>query len=198
MDINMLETETKIEMLTFFKALADKNRLKIVGLLAQKPYAVEELAATLHIGASTVSHHLSVLSKAGLVSGKVQGYYSMYSLQTQVLEESAKLLLHREDVKGFAVETIDGDAFEQRVMKTYVMADGKIKSFPAQEKKFLVLLRYMLNEFKPDEKYTEKQVNQILSRFTKDTARVRRAFIDYQYMERQGGGGKYWRIEKNN
>ncbi|MFN8401960.1 MAG: hypothetical protein U0V48_00135 [Anaerolineales bacterium] len=32
------------ELVTFFKALADANRLKIVGLLAEKPYSVEELA----------------------------------------------------------------------------------------------------------------------------------------------------------
>ena len=29
------------ETVTFFKALADANRLKIVGLLAQQPYSVE-------------------------------------------------------------------------------------------------------------------------------------------------------------
>mgnify|MGYP001061433023 FL=1 len=32
------------ELVTFFKALADSNRLKIVGLLAEKSYSVEELA----------------------------------------------------------------------------------------------------------------------------------------------------------
>jgi len=192
----MQNTKPNVEMLTFFKALADKNRLKIVGLLAQKPYSVEELATTLHIGASTVSHHLSVLSKAGLVTGKVQGYYSMYSLQTQALEESAKILLHREDVKGFAVDASDGNVFDQKVLKTFLTEEGRITSFPTQEKKSLVLLRYVLKEFKQDEKYTEKQVNQIIARFTKDTARVRRAFIDYKFMERQGGGGKYWRTGK--
>ena len=35
------------ELVTFFKALADANRLKIVGLLAEKPYSVEELATLL-------------------------------------------------------------------------------------------------------------------------------------------------------
>ena len=33
------------QLLVFFKALADANRLKIVGLLAQQPYTVEQLAA---------------------------------------------------------------------------------------------------------------------------------------------------------
>ena len=54
------------ELLEFFKALADANRLKIVGLLAQDEYTVEEMAEILKLRPSTVSHHLTRLSKAGL------------------------------------------------------------------------------------------------------------------------------------
>jgi len=82
----MTELTTSAELLLLFKALADKNRLKIIGFLAQRPHAVEELSKSLKIGASTVSHHLSVLGRAGLVAGKVQGYYSIYSLQVSSQE----------------------------------------------------------------------------------------------------------------
>ncbi len=41
------------ELLTFFKALADAQRLKIVGLLAQEAHTVEQLAALLGISPST-------------------------------------------------------------------------------------------------------------------------------------------------
>ena len=57
------------ELVTFFKALADSNRLKIVGLLAEKPYSVEELAALLDLKPSTISHHLARLSEAGVIPG---------------------------------------------------------------------------------------------------------------------------------
>jgi len=40
--------------------------LKIIGLLAQRSYSVEELAALLDLKAPTVSHHLSKLAQAGL------------------------------------------------------------------------------------------------------------------------------------
>jgi DNA-binding transcriptional ArsR family regulator len=50
------------ELVSFFKALADANRLKIVGLLSQQPYSVEQLAAMLHLRPSTISHHLAKLS----------------------------------------------------------------------------------------------------------------------------------------
>jgi DNA-binding transcriptional ArsR family regulator len=43
-----------------------RTALKIIGLLAQQPYSVEELAALLDLKASTVSHHLSKLAKGRL------------------------------------------------------------------------------------------------------------------------------------
>ena len=76
------------------------------------------------------------------------------------------------------------------------LPDGSIKAFPVQEKKYLVLVRHVLKEFQPGVRYTEKKVNQILSRFNEDTARLRRSLVVYRYMEREGGGGKYWVREK--
>lgn len=183
------------QFLSLFKALSDKNRLKIVGLLSQKPYAVEDLAKTLKLGMSTVSHHLSVLSRAGLVTAKAHGYYNIYSLQTGVLDEAAKQLLKREELKHLAEETTESQ-YEKKVLATFTSPDGRIASFPMQEKKFLVLLRYVLREFNAGTKYREKQVNTILSRYSKDTARLRRALVDYRYMQREGGGGKYWRTNE--
>ena len=34
-------------------------------------------------------------------------------------------------------------------------------------------------------------------RFGEDTARLRRSLVDYRFMGREGGGGEYWRLEKN-
>ena len=190
----MADNDISGELLPLFKALADKNRLKIIGLLSHRPHAVEELSKSLKIGASTVSHHLSVLGKAGLVAGKSQSYYSVYSLQVDPLEATARRLLHREDLKGLAGNKHE-DPFDQKVLATFCSPEGRIKAFPVQEKKFLVLLRHILREFQHGVRYSEKQVNEILSRFNKDTARIRRALVDYRFMAREGGGGKYWRID---
>jgi len=83
-------------LLAFFKALADANRLKIIGLLSQQPYSVEELAALLGLSASTVSHHLAKLSEIGLVSAKAEGYYSVYRFEAETLEKMARSLLAKE------------------------------------------------------------------------------------------------------
>ena len=54
-------------LLSFFKALSNESRLKIVGLLAQREASVDELAALLELRAPTVSHHLSILKAQELV-----------------------------------------------------------------------------------------------------------------------------------
>jgi predicted transcriptional regulator len=190
----MTENTQSDELLDFFKALADANRLKIVGLLAQRPYTVEQLAALLHLGASTVSHHLSRLAKAGLVAARAEGYYNVYSLQTDVLREMARRLLSQESLPGLA-DDIDLNSFDRQVLTAFTGPDGRLKAFPAQEKKYLVLLHHVVKVFEPGERYSEKQVNQALSQFHEDTAKLRRDLVDYHLMAREGGGGQYWRLE---
>ena len=180
------------ELLAFFKALSDINRLKIVGLLANKPYTVEELAAALNLGASTVSHHLSRLSEAGLVSARAESYYSIYSLQTAPLEEMSKRLLAHENLVKLA-EDVDGEAFARRVMRDFLTPEGRLKAFPAQQKKYLIILEgHILKAFEYDRRYTEKEVNEILKRFHEDYASIRRDMIIFKYMTRENG--IYWRI----
>ncbi|MBV5332192.1 DUF2087 domain-containing protein, partial [bacterium] len=88
---------------------------------------------------------------------------------------------------------VDLDAYRRKVLKAFTDIEGRITAFPAQEKKFLVLLRHVLQDFEFDKRYTEKQVNEILSNHNEDTALLRRSLVEYHFMARQGGGGEYGR-----
>jgi DNA-binding transcriptional ArsR family regulator len=100
------------ELLVFFKALADANRLKIVGLLAEESFTVEQLATILDLRPSTVSHHLARLTEAGLVSAQAEGYYNVYQLETKTLESMARRLLSEETLPAVAAD-MDLNAFER-------------------------------------------------------------------------------------
>lgn len=181
-------------LLEFFKALADSNRLRIVGLLAQRPHTVEEMAANLELGASTVSHHLSRLTKAGLTEARAEGYYSVYSLRLDELHSMAQRLLSRDELTGLASD-VDADSYDRKVLANFTDEQGRFKSFPAQEKKMIVLLRHCARQFEPGVRYPEKAVNAVLSRFSDDTARLRRGLVSHGFMQREGGGGAYWLAE---
>jgi predicted transcriptional regulator len=189
----MDETKTSDELLFFFKALADPNRLKIIGLLAKEPLSVEQMAEMLNLHSSTISHHLSRLAKVGLVSARAEGYYSIYQFETKALEQMAQRLLAKETMEAAAAD-VDLDAYDRKVLKNYLTADGRLKDFPAQQKKMEAILRYVVQAFQPGQRYTEKQVNEILTRVNEDTARLRRDLVEFGLMNRQGGGGEYWRV----
>ncbi len=182
------------DLLEFFKALAEPKRLQIVGLLAQKSYTGEQLAALLGLSEGTVSHHLSYLVHAGLASAEAQGYYSVYTLRLDRIHEIANRLLMREELPKLAAD-VDVDAYDRKVLETFVDAEGRIRQFPAQRKKMEVLVRYALKAFEPGVRYTEKQVNEILERFNEDVTYLRRSCIEMKLMARESNGSAYWRTD---
>jgi len=66
--------------LKVFKALSDKNRLRIIKMLEVKPMCVCEITAALNLAPSTVSKHLSLLNDAGLIQDIKRGKWVNYSL----------------------------------------------------------------------------------------------------------------------
>ena len=65
------------------KALAHETRLEIIDILKEKgEKCVCELTEILEVSQSTVSKHLGVLKKAGIVDSEKEGLNVTYSLQT--------------------------------------------------------------------------------------------------------------------
>lgn len=186
----MDQNQPSSELIDFFKALADANRLKILGLLAQEAYSVEQLAALLELRPSTVSHHLARLSEAGLVSARAESYYNVYSLETGALEAMAQRLMSEDTLPAFA-EGVDMRSYERKVIEDYTLPGGKLKTIPAQRKKLEAVLQHIAQEFEQGTRYSEQQVNVILSGYHDDTATLRRELVGYGLLKRQAG--EYWR-----
>jgi predicted transcriptional regulator len=182
------------ELLDFFKAMADANRLRILGLLAQENLTVEQLAEMLSLRPSTVSHHLSKLAEVGLVSAKASSYYNIYQLENKELEKMAKRLLSGDTLPAMAAD-VDLDAYDQKVVSDYLQDDGQLKTIPSQRKKLEAILRYIGQNFKPGEQYSEQEVNQILKGYHQDTATLRRELVVIGLLERSRDGREYWRGE---
>jgi predicted transcriptional regulator len=182
------------ELLAFFKSLADASRLKIIAILAKEPLSVEQMAEILGLNSSTVSHHLAKLAKVGLVNTRPESYYNIYHLELQVLTDMARRFLAEETLPAMAAD-VDMDAYDRKVLNTYMTPDGNLKAFPVQQKKEIAVLRYIAGTFETGRRYSEMQVKRILSRFSEDTARLRRGLVEFGFMKREGGGGNYWRVE---
>lgn len=80
-----------------FKALSDPVRREILNLLKGGRLTAGEIAGRFDMTAATVSYHLSLLKKAGLIFESREKNFIYYSLNASVLEE---VLLWLQDLKG--------------------------------------------------------------------------------------------------
>ncbi len=70
-----------------FRALSDPTRREIISLLRDGPLHVQQIVNHFATSNATISHHLAVLRKAGLILDEKQGKYIYYELNTGVLDE---------------------------------------------------------------------------------------------------------------
>ncbi|MCA9880354.1 MAG: metalloregulator ArsR/SmtB family transcription factor, partial [Thermomicrobiales bacterium] len=172
-----MEPEGIERVATLFKALADPARLRILGLLAERPRAGHELADELALTPPTISHHMRKLADAGLVAVTPEAQSRIYSLRTDDLRELASTVrppTHSEDTE------------DARVIRAFF--DGeRLKQIPAQRKKRVVILRHLLTRFAPGQGYSEREINDMLRVAHEDVATLRRELVDYGFMTRDKG-----------
>ena len=70
-------------------------------------------------------------------------------------------------------------------------ADGRLHTIPSKQSKLLVVLDHIAQSFEPGEKYTEREVNDVLTRFHPDFAALRRYLVENQFLTREDS--IYWR-----
>ena len=87
------------EKVKVFKAIGDETRLEILILLSTKNVCAKGIAKHLEISEAAVSQHIKVLKEANLIIAYKNGYYVMYELNKEVLEEAKNfmdLLIHKD------------------------------------------------------------------------------------------------------
>ena len=189
------------ELLIFLKLLADDSRLTLLRLLNQQEYNVGDLAKHLELGEPTVSHHLSKLRQAGLVSLRMEGNQRFYRLNKKGLARFKSLVANIEQFPPEPepvvsddswIEELDWSDEDRKVLYDYTQ-NQKLTRIPKKRNKLLVILRWLATLFQPDTLYTETDINQIIkSVHEEDYVGLRRELIDWGYLRRERGGGKYW------
>ncbi|WP_338556803.1 autorepressor SdpR family transcription factor [Paenibacillus sp. KS-LC4] len=73
-----------------FKALSDPTRRTILDLLKERDLTAGEIAEHFQMTKPSISHHLSLLKQAELVSDERKGQHIYYSLNTTVFQDLLK------------------------------------------------------------------------------------------------------------
>ena len=75
-----------------FKAFCDENRIRIIKMLRNGEKCACKLLDELHIGQSTLSHHMRILCDSGIVRGRKDGKWVHYSIDPAGAERARQLL----------------------------------------------------------------------------------------------------------
>ncbi|GMG62498.1 autorepressor SdpR family transcription factor [Tetragenococcus halophilus] len=79
-----------------FKALSDPVRREILQMLKDRRLSAGEISRHFDMTAATVSYHLNILKKAGLVWEEKEKNFIYYDLNTSILEELMSWLIELE------------------------------------------------------------------------------------------------------
>ncbi len=175
------------ERVHLLKTIADVTRLRILGLLAQRPRTGRELAQELSLTAATVSHHMGRLADVGIATVTPEGTARRYALNAALLAD-LNPPPPRPSPPGGAADPLDDPEHARNVARLF---DGsRLKRIPAKRKALVSVIVELLRGFEPGRRYSEPEVNAILREAHEDVALLRRELVDYRYLVRKGG--VYW------
>lgn len=186
-----LSSDEMKQLVVLGRALSDPTRIRILGLLGQRPMYGQELAQAMDVTPPTISHHLQPLVMAGLVKVRREDNFRFYELDGEGLQRIAEST-QRIAKELYASEPLPPKSDERaRVVATFIK-EGRLSSIPAQYKKRHYVMEEIARSFEWGRLYDEKEVNAILRTFHEDFASLRREMIDQRIMMREGG--RYWLV----
>jgi DNA-binding transcriptional ArsR family regulator len=87
------KNEKFLNDLKIHKALSNMNRYMILKLLEHRPMCTCALAKVFSVSDGTITHHLKILEKAGLIIGKKEGYFTKYYTKKLMIDQITQMSL---------------------------------------------------------------------------------------------------------
>jgi DNA-binding transcriptional ArsR family regulator len=188
-DKGQSEFETLLAML---KAVGDASRLRLLAIVASRQCSVEELASMLGLRTPTVSHHLAVLRKAGLVTLKRDGNTHLYRLDDVALAQLRKNFRSSGQLSRLISEFELGD-WDKEVLQSCLVG-RKLRELPSGRKKRAVILRWLAGRFERGHRYPERSVRETIARHHADCEMLMRELVAARLLKRTRDG-HYLRTE---
>lgn len=189
------------QLVTFYKAMGDTTRIRILAILANGPLHGQALAGKLGVTPPTITHHMAKLREAALVyerRDKNTIYFYLHEANVKRLSQAiVDVLEHAKKGTEESLWEEEGKEAKEgggkpvveslQVLRTFYTADGRLKQIPAQRKKKLIVFEHMVRGLEKGRKYTETQINEYIRQFHEDYATIRREFVMNHYMYREDG-----------
>jgi len=152
----------------------------------------KDMAVKLGISPSTVRHQKFMFREK---SKQAKLYLAVFELASEKRQlDKDRILPVHNGAKMVDERYVTTEEESEKIMMAAFESFSplKLKVFPAKEKKKIVVLRKIADQFEKEKKYAEKEVNQILKEIFEDFATLRRYLIEYGFMERTKDCKDYW------
>ena len=182
-----------LNMNSDFIGISDIHR-EVIKLMAQG-FSDKEISKELGIAQSTIRNHRFKLRE------KEKQSRLFLSIMELLKDASSKGInvLEREVITDphKTATTLDErynitDKEREQTIKTYMDETKALKSYPAKEKKKIIVLGEIVKNFSKGRVYSEREINRVLKRVFQDHATIRRALIEYGFIEKSNDCTKYW------
>lgn len=177
-----MEKAQQYALLRFFKAVGQKERLQIIGLLADRTHTLPELSAALQEKEVSLLRHLAQLRQAGLILEEGQGATATYRLSSAGLADFQRLILENE-----------APEHPEEVVLQRFTRDGQLVEMPGDPAEQETILRWLADKFEPGRRYSESAVEAIIYRFYPQSTGVSTMLVEHGLLQRDGQ--IYWRPE---
>lgn len=178
-------------------ALADKlteNQKALLGLI-REGLSDREIAARTGVAQSTVRNQRFLFRERAKAARVMLALWEM-ATEEKIEPADETLVPVHEGAKMVDDRFVITEAEEKKILSSVFesMEPLRLKVFSAKEKKKIVILRRIAEEFERGRHYTEPEVNEILEAIYEDYVTLRRYLIEYGYMGRTRDGSDYWRV----
>lgn len=185
--------EYLLGMNSAFTGISDVHR-KVLNLIAEG-MSDKEIAIKLGVAQSTIRNHRFKLREKEKQAKLFLAIIDLLSRNTNrkinKLEKEVIYDAHKTATSLDDRYNITGKEREE-VIKTYINERGGLISYPAKEKKKIIVLSEIVKNFSKGKTYSEKEINRILKRIYEDYAVLRRALVEYGFIERTNDCSSYW------
>lgn len=182
-----------LEMNSAFTGLSDIQR-ELLTLISQG-LSDKEVATKFGVAQSTIRNHRYKLREK-------EKQARLFLALMDLLSKSTNKKINKLDKEVICdahktATTVDDrynitDKEKSDIIKNHFNENGALKSYPVKEKKKIIVLEEIAKNFSKEKAYSEKEVNRILTRIYEDYATLRRALVEYGFIERKNDGSSYW------
>ena len=152
----------------------------------------KQIAAKLEISSSTV-RHMRFMFREKAKQAKM--YLAIYELVNEkYTSQQERIIPIHSEATMIDDRYVTTEKEKENIVKNSFSSIEPLvlKHFPVKEKKKIVVLAKISEQFENNRRYTEKEVNQVLKTNFDDYVTLRRYLIEYGFMERTTDCNEYW------